>query len=1700
MSHENAQPGRRWPIVVAIGLLVATALLVIALLLVHTPPLRAFALRYASRVVLNLGVRLEAERLDYNLLTLRVGLVGVKVWAVGEEQPFFEADEVRAAFPARVLRGTVSVDEVTIQQGVVHILRRADGSTNLPRSTQSSTGDPAPLPITRVSAPRLTIDYRDEGNEFVVRVPAFSLDLSERGRVALDAPAEVVLGSNGTTIGVFQADAAFDGRDLRLSEMRIEAPEARTRLEGTLAIFRREPAMDLRVTGEADLARASKWWGQSGQPPRGAVRFEGMVRGPFARLAADLNLISDGLAAGSMETGSVAARIHLDEDAIEVAELQLQLVGGQVTATGGLAWQSQQARVNASWRDVDAARLVAILSAASIVPSGRSSGEIAASGPANALDAWDVDARLNVDRGPSLRGRIPVPGEARFRLADHQWRLEAKHLVGGAAAVDVSLTGLARGPSVTDSTLMGSIRASQSDVKELLRVLSESGVASVSGDLVSGSIRAQAEVEGTVGRPVVTVMADSDAATVAGYDVVNLRARGRLAGSTFELEELFAQQPSTSTDGDPRGHIQAAGGYDLRRGSYAGRVSAGSWRFTPTPDLPLSAVVGLEYAGEGRGRLAYGKGRVSANRAAWEGVDLGEVAADFELAGDVAHVTASTPDFGAVADASVGLASPYAATVRANAPALDLARVVRDAKLPTAVSGSVNVRVDAEGPLERWRDGRASVDIASLDARVGDLPVRLSESARVRYEGQRLLVDRLEASAGGTRLSASGALAVPADGRPGATPADSLVVTLTGDVGDVNEVARAVGAAAGYPDPFIAGGDGPVSVLARISGTVAAPLWAADLEVGPSTLLVRADLPSLVDLRVRAHVENGLLELREATGAYQDAHFIARGQAPLALLGGSPPGSVSGDALVQARATGITAAVLSPFVDASTLTQIAGSLDATLNLTAPALNIDAVSGELILERLDLAIADVPIRQRLPTRVAARDGFARVEEWEWEGEGTSLNVEGQVRLRDQQAALLLTGAMDARLLTAFLRDSGITTAGRVEPRLSVSGPLAEPTVNGDIHLAGGEVRIREPRIVVADLDARAVLARGQAYLTTLTGTVNGGMLTGSGQLDYAPRLQGRFTVEAAGMAIEFPEGLRSEVDASIELTMASAADRAVPSGRLSGTVTVNRGAYREPLALVAGVLANLRRSTTTTASAERSPLLEQLVLDVRVITDEDLVIQNNVARAQLGADLRVIGSAAAPSLSGRAELREGDQLFLGRNRYTVESGTIDFANPVMIEPILGIVANTRVSSVDIQIRLTGPPEALMTELSSSTDPELGQADLTSLLLTGQPLDKLSTQEASVVGAQVLGNLSGDVLGFAGRTVGLDTLRVGGVDTTTALRDPADLASEVDPTSRLTFGKSLGSNLDVTLSQSLRESGDQTWIIDYLPVRRIALRFVTNDDDLRSYEFRHDLTFGGPPRAIKSGDVSRNLEPPRVVAVHLSGQPGFREQQLRQQLRLREGDRFDFIAWQEDRDRLERFYHDQRHFAAHIAVSRRDTAEGVELNYELTAGPETAVRVNGAQLSRATIESIETAWSQSVFDGFLLEEVEGIVRGELARDGVYQPMVTVTFVDSDTTHTLDITVVPGTRAERVDVRLDGVADPLRSDLAQAVGDRASGQLAITDPIAYERRLVDDLRVRGYIRRQRRSGPSVGRCNGLGSRGREFGTAVPHRARHL
>ena len=123
------------------------------------------------------------------------------------------------------------------------------------------------------------------------------------------------------------------------------------------------------------------------------------------------------------------------------------------------------------------------------------------------------------------------------------------------------------------------------------------------------------------------------------------------------------------------------------------------------------------------------------------------------------------------------------------------------------------------------------------------------------------------------------------------------------------------------------------------------------------------------------------------------------------------------------------------------------------------------------------------------------------------------------------------------------------------------------------------------------------------------------------------------------------------------------------------------------------------------------------------------------------------------------------------------------------------------------------------------------------------------------------------------------------------------------------------------------------------------------------------------------------------------------------------------------------------------------------------------MSGMSLPNSALEEIKRAWAQSVYEGFLTEEAEGIVRRELALQATYQPAVEIKMEGDESVRTLVIDVTPGPRAERTEVRLEGMDERLTAELLREVGDRAHALQALTNSQEYERTVLTALRARGY-----------------------------------
>ncbi len=120
---------------------------------------------------------------------------------------------------------------------------------------------------------------------------------------------------------------------------------------------------------------------------------------------------------------------------------------------------------------------------------------------------------------------------------------------------------------------------------------------------------------------------------------------------------------------------------------------------------------------------------------------------------------------------------------------------------------------------------------------------------------------------------------------------------------------------------------------------------------------------------------------------------------------------------------------------------------------------------------------------------------------------------------------------------------------------------------------------------------------------------------------------------------------------------------------------------------------------TTAVAGEPSALDGIRLDVSLSTEDDMIFDNNYGRFEAGANVRLQGTVGRPGMTGRAELREGGEIFLLNSVYRLNASGISFTNPAAIEPDMNISMVTQQNG-EVTVTLSGTLNRLQTNVTST----------------------------------------------------------------------------------------------------------------------------------------------------------------------------------------------------------------------------------------------------------------------------------------------------------------------------------------------------------------------------------------------------------------
>jgi translocation and assembly module TamB len=501
---------------------------------------------------------------------------------------------------------------------------------------------------------------------------------------------------------------------------------------------------------------------------------------------------------------------------------------------------------------------------------------------------------------------------------------------------------------------------------------------------------------------------------------------------------------------------------------------------------------------------------------------------------------------------------------------------------------------------------------------------------------------------------------------------------------------------------------------------------------------------------------------------------------------------------------------------------VAGSLD----LRGPLRQPSQWTLEGNLTSIALDVDNVKVHNQDPIRFSLANQTVNIQQLHLVGEGTDLTAHGSVQLSGERALdVTADGRLDLKLLSSF--DPDFTSSGLATMNVTVGGTIARPFPHGHVQITNGSLSFAGLPSGLSELNGSIFFTRDRALIETLTARTGGGTLDLKGDATYFNQ-QFNFNLTATGkdVRLRYPPGVSSTADAELHWVGTRS------NSTVSGDISINKMAVTPGFDFSTYLERSRQFSTVTTAN---SPL-NNVKLDIHVVTAPELQMRTAIARLSGDADLRLRGSVARPAVLGRADILEGQATFHGI-RFTLERGDITFANPVAIEPQLNLQASSHVRNYDLNITLTGTPDRL--NINYRSEPPLPKSDIIALLALGRTnQESAQLQEQSSGQSAFSDQASALILSQAlNSTVSSRFQRLFGASNIKI--DPQGLTTETNPISngpQITIEQQFSNNLSLTYSTNVSQSSQQIIQGEYYVNRNVSLVGTRDQNGVISFDVR------------------------------------------------------------------------------------------------------------------------------------------------------------------------------------------------------------------------------------------------------------------------
>ncbi len=441
---------------------------------------------------------------------------------------------------------------------------------------------------------------------------------------------------------------------------------------------------------------------------------------------------------------------------------------------------------------------------------------------------------------------------------------------------------------------------------------------------------------------------------------------------------------------------------------------------------------------------------------------------------------------------------------------------------------------------------------------------------------------------------------------------------------------------------------------------------------------------------------------------------------------------------------GVSLHDLTPFLPESAA-EVAIKVKGDVDLKGPMRALDRLVARAVLSEFSLSRGEVSASNVDPVRLGWNAGAIEVDALQLKGPTTELTAAGA--WGPTTVDLKTRGSIDLRLLSSLVT-SVERTQGMLEFTAAFSGVVNKPALAGTASLVDGRFAVRGQDVEVRALSGRADFSESIVFLDDVQGFMNDGRLRARGKATLD-----KFALKGFKLEVDV-EDVTVQVQPEVPVTVSGplVLDREGDRYLLNGKLDVEKFRYVQPMALESLLASAKEKPSSSDAKPE-----EWLRLNVDLSASGDVRIENNLARAKLGGNLKVAGTNVKPVLVGVIETQEGAQAYFRGNTFNVQRGQLQFNG---LWPTFDLSAQSQIREYLVSVKAFGRFEDPKVSLSS--EPPLPDTDILSLVTLGvTSRERLTETSGAGLAAEALLSASGldkQVQRFLQQNVGLKDQQV------------------------------------------------------------------------------------------------------------------------------------------------------------------------------------------------------------------------------------------------------------------------------------------------------------------------------------------------------